>query len=164
MLVCGSLWQLSCTNQEKMIIREFTEKDTKQITDLMKQLCSIIGQEFDEERWKASLIAEFNADVKNEMIVAFDEANDKVAGMTLISIRKTNFGFLFGNVSNLIVDPSFRGEGIGEMMLRYAMVFFKKNHINSVRVIVKTQLDEIAQKLFAKFGFDEIFKVFELKI
>ena len=148
-----------------MKIREFTEKDTEQITGLMKQLCSITNTEFDEVRWKASLIAEFKKDVKNEMIVAIDEEkNNMVAGMALVSIRKTNFGFLFGNISNLIVDPNYRGEGIGEKLLRYTIDFFKKNHINSVRIIVKTELDDVARKLFAKFGFNEIFKVLELNI
>ena len=99
------------------------------------------------------------------MIVAIDEEkNNMVAGMALISIRKTNFGFLFGNISNLIVDPNYRGEGIGEKLLRYAVDFFKKNHINSVRIIVKTELDEVARQLFAKYGFNEIFKVLELKM
>jgi len=65
---------------------------------------------------------------------------------------------------NKLVDPNYRGEGIGEKLLRYAVDFFKKNHINSVRIIVKTELDDVARKLFAKFGFDEIFKVLELKI
>ncbi len=147
-----------------MQIRAFTEKDTEEITNLMKQLCSITNQEFDEERWKHSLIAEFKKDVKNEMIVAINEIKNKVAGMALISIRKTNFGFLFGNISNLIVDPSYRREGLGEELIRYSIDFFKRNHINSVRIIVKTELDEGARSLFTKFGFSEIFKVLEIKM
>ncbi len=147
-----------------MQIRAFTEKDTEEITNLMKQLCSITNQEFDEERWKHSLIAEFKKDVKNEMIVAINEMKNKVAGMALISIRKTNFGFLFGNISNLIVDPSYRGEGLGEELIKYSIDFFKRNHINSVRIIVKTELDESASNLFTKFGFNEIFKVLEIKM
>ena len=147
-----------------MQIRAFTEKDTEEITNLMKQLCSITNQEFDEERWKHSLIAEFKKDVKNEMIVAINEMKNKVAGMALISIRKTNFGFLFGNISNLIVDPSYRGEGLGEELIRYSIDFFKRNHINSVRIIVKTELDKGASNLFTKFGFSEIFKVLEIKM
>jgi len=147
-----------------MQIRAFTENDTEEVTILMKQLCSITNQEFDEERWKHSLIAEFKKDVKNEMIVAINETENKVAGMALISIRKTNFGFLFGNISNLIVDPSYRGEGLGEELIRYSIDFFKSNHINYVRIIVKTELDERARTLFTKFGFSEIFKVLELKM
>ena len=147
-----------------MQIRAFTEKDTDEVTNLMKQLCSITNQEFDEERWKHSLIAEFKKDVKNEMIVAINERENKVAGMALASIRKTNFGFLFGNISNLIVDPNYRGEGLGEELIRYSIDFFRKNHINSVRIIVKKELDENVRSLFTKFGFEEIFKVVELKI
>jgi len=147
-----------------MQIRAFTEQDEEETTNLMKQLCSITNQEFNEDRWKHSLIAEFKKDIKNEMIVAFNEMENKVAGMALISIRKTNFGFLFGNISNLIVDPNYRGEGLGEKLIRYSIDFFKKNHINSVRIIVKKELDESARSLFIKFGFNEIFKVFELKI
>ncbi|GAH81167.1 unnamed protein product, partial [marine sediment metagenome] len=59
---------------------------------------------------------------------------NKVAGMALISIRKTNFGFLFGNISNLIVDPSYRGEGLGEI-----------NHLNQQLEKSKTLQDKIKE-------------------
>ena len=38
-----------------MIIREFTERDMNEITQLMKNLCKIKGQTFNEERWRSSL-------------------------------------------------------------------------------------------------------------
>jgi len=39
-----------------MLIREFSERDTEEITLLMKNLCILKGQEFDEERWRNSIM------------------------------------------------------------------------------------------------------------
>jgi len=146
-----------------MRIRAFTENDSEEITGLMKQLCSISKQKFDEERWKQSIDAEFKKDIQNQMIVAIDEEKDTVSGMALASIRKTYNGFLFGNISNLIVNPIYRREGIGEQLLRYSIDFFKQNHINFIRVTIRSDCDESVMRLFKKLNFNEMFKTFELK-
>lgn len=147
-----------------MRIRAFTENDSEEITGLMKQLCSISKQKFDEERWKQSIDAEFKKDMQNQMIVAIDEEKNTVSGMALASIRKTYDGFLFGNISNLIVNPIYRREGIGEQLLRHSIDFFKQNHINSIRVTIRSECDESVMRLFKKLNFNEMFKILELEI
>ncbi len=147
-----------------MRIRAFAENDSEEITSLMKQLCSISKQKFDEERWKQSMDAEFKKDMQNQMIVAIDDEKNTVSGMALASIRKTYNGFLFGNIANLIVNPNYRREGIGEQLLKYSVDFFKQNHINSVRVTVRADCNESVMQLFTKLNFNEMFKILELKI
>lgn len=147
-----------------MIIREFSENDIDEITSLMKSLCSLKGQKFDEERWRGSLEKQMAQDSSSEVIVAFDRKTNHVLGMAHCSIRDSNNGSRFGYLSNLIVKEEKRRSGIGEMLLKNTVNFFKRNHIESIRLALKTNLDEAARILFAKLGFSEILRVYELKI
>ena len=146
-----------------MIIREFSEQDINEITSLMKNLCNMKGQEFDEERGRISLEKHMREE-NSEVMVAFDNDMNQVLGMAQCSIRNSDQGFRFGYISNLIVREEKRRSGIGEMLLRQIVDYFKKNHIQSIRLALKTNIDEAAITLFMKLGFDEIFRVYELNI
>ena len=146
-----------------MIIREFSEQDINEITSLMKNLCNMKGQDFDEERWRKSLEKHMREE-NSEVMVAFDNDMNQVLGMAQCSIRNADQGFRFGYISNLIVKEEKRRTGIGEMLLRQIIDYFKKNHIQSIRLALKTHIDEAAITLFMKLGFDEIFRVYELNI
>jgi ribosomal protein S18 acetylase RimI-like enzyme len=147
-----------------MIIRAFSERDIDEITSLMKNLCTMKGQQFDEERWRNSLEKRMKEDSSTEVFVALDKDTNQVFGMGHGSIRNANNGTRLGYISNLIVKEEQRRAGIGELLMREIIDFFKKNHINSIRLSLKTQIDEAAKILFSKLGFDEIFRVYELKI
>jgi len=147
-----------------MIIREFSEQDIDEITNLMKNLCEMKGQEFDEERWRSSLENQMKKDSNSEAIVAFDKNTNKVLGMAQCSIKNSDNGFRFGYISNLIVKEEKRRSGIGEKIMRNIVDYFKRNHINSIKLVLKTNLDDAAKILFTKLGFEEILKVLELRI
>ena len=147
-----------------MIIREFSEQDIDEITALMKSLCSLKNQKFDEERWRGSLEKQMAQDSSSEVIVAFEKNTNQVIGMAYCSIRGSNNGSRFGYLSNLIVKEEKRRSGIGEMLLKNTINYFKRNHIESVRLALKTNLDKAARILFAKLGFEEILSVLELKL
>jgi len=145
-----------------MKIREFTERDIDEITSLMKKLCSIKGQQFDEERWRYSLEKQIKQDSNVGVFVAFDKITDQVIGMAQCSVKNSDRGFRFGYISNLIVKEEQRRAGIGEQLMRYIIDYFKKNRIQSIRLALKTKLDEAAQILFKKLGFKEIYEIYEL--
>jgi ribosomal protein S18 acetylase RimI-like enzyme len=152
-----------------MIIREFSERfserDIDEITALMKSLCSMKGQKFDEERWRASLEKQMKEDANSGVFVAFDKKTNQVIGMAYCSVKTdSDKGFRFGYVSNLIVKEEQRRTGIGELLVRNVIDFFRRNHIQSIRLALKTNIDGAAQTLFQKLGFQELFKVYELKI
>ncbi len=147
-----------------MIVREFTEKDIDEITALMKSLCSLKGAEYDEGRWMVSLERHLKNHVNSEVIVAFNDKMGQVIGMAQCSIRNSEEGFKFGYFSNLIVQEERRRLGIGEALMRHAIDFFKRNHIHSIRLALKSQLDEAAKTLFKKLGFSELITIYELKI
>jgi len=146
-----------------MIIREFSEQDINEITSLMKKLCIMKNQAFDEERWRASLETHMKKE-NSEVIVAFDKDMNQVLGMAQCSIRNSDKGVRFGYISNLIVKEEKRRTGIGENLMRYIVDYFKKKHIQSIRLSLKTNLDEVAIILFMKLGFHELFRIYELNI
>ena len=147
-----------------MIIREFSEKDIDEITSLMKKLCALIGKDFDEERWRLSIEKRMEDVSTTKVFVAFDKATNEVIGMAHCAIKDTSNGIRFGYISNLIVEEEKRKQGIGESLMREVIDYFKKNHIQSIRLALKTSLDPGAQILFTKLGFEEIMRVLELKI
>ena len=100
----------------------------------------------------------------SEVIVAFEKDMNQVLGMAQCSIRNSDKGVRFGYISNLIVKEEKRRTGIGENLMRYIVDYFKKKHIQSIRLSLKTNLDEVAIILFMKLGFNELFRIYELNI
>jgi len=147
-----------------MIIREFSRTDIDEITVLMKKLCALKGQDFDEMRWRNSVEERMNKDSKLEFIVAFEKTTEQVIGMAHCSIRISEDGSRFGVVSNLIVKEEKRRSGIGEQLMKQATDYFRRNHINSIRLALKTSINDAAKILFKKLGFEEIFRVYEKEI
>ncbi|MHA1337274.1 MAG: GNAT family N-acetyltransferase, partial [Promethearchaeota archaeon] len=78
--------------------------------------------------------------------------------------KNTNNGMRFGYISNLIVKEEKRQQGIGESLMRKVIDFFRRNHIHSIRLALKTNADPAAKILFTKLGFEEILRILELKI
>ncbi|MFO7794788.1 MAG: N-acetyltransferase family protein [Promethearchaeati archaeon] len=147
-----------------MILREFSERDVDEITALMKKLCALNNQEFEEDRWRSNLEEQMRQDTNSEVIVAFDQNNNQVLGMAHCSIKKSDKGFRFGYVSNLIVKEEQRRAGIGEKIMHHIIDYFKRNHIDSIRLALKPHLNKAAQKLFLKLGFQKIYEIYELTI
>ncbi len=147
-----------------MLIREFSERDTEEITLLMKKICILKGQEFDEERWRRSIMERMKQDSNSEVFVALDEEKKSIIGMANCSIRTSDKGYRFGLISNLIVKEEKRRLGIGEEIVRYIVDFFKRNHIHSIRLALEQEADNAAKTLFTKLGFQETLHIYELKI
>lgn len=148
-----------------MIIREFSEGDIDEITSLMKQLCLLKAKDFDEERWRKNLTERMVTDSQSNVIVAFDEkSNPGVLGIAQCSVKNSGNGLKFGYVSNLIVLEDERRSGIGELLMRNAVDYFKNNHIQSIKLALIPNLDKAATILFSKLGFKDILHIYELKI
>jgi ribosomal protein S18 acetylase RimI-like enzyme len=97
-------------------------------------------------------------------MVAFDKKTNQVLGMAQCSIRNTDKELPFGYITNLIVKEEKRRVGIGEMLMRHVIDYFKKNHIQSIRLALKINIDPAAKKLFIKLGFQESYRIFELNV
>lgn len=53
---------------------------------------------------------------------------------------------------------------IRSLMMRRLIYCFKRNHIPSIKLSLKTNLDNAAEEVFVKAGFQEVYRIFELKI
>ena len=147
-----------------MIIREFSERDIDEITRLMKNLCRIKEQEFDEQRWRKSIEGQMKQDNNSQVMVAFDIETNHVLGMAYCAVKTSDNGFRFGYISNLIVKEEKRRTGIGEKIIHSIIDYFKKNHIQSIKIALKPIKNKPAEKLFTKVGFEESYRIYELKI
>lgn len=148
-----------------MLIREFFESDIEEITILMRNLCKLKGQVFDENAWRTSLEKSMKEDANSEVIVAFDDNESQIIGMGHCCIKSTtDNGVPFGYISDLIVKEEKRRTGIGEKILRFMIDHFKSNHVQSIRLVIDSNLNESTRIIFKKLGFQEIARLYELKI
>ncbi|MBY9005467.1 MAG: GNAT family N-acetyltransferase [Candidatus Lokiarchaeota archaeon] len=147
-----------------MIIREFSEQDIDEITELMKILCAIKGQDFNEERWRKSIEKQMKQDNNSQVMVAFEIETNHILGMALCAVKVSDNGIRFGYISNLIVREDRRRAGIGEKIIHSIIDYLKKNHIQSIRISSKPLINKPAKGLFTKIGFEEIYRIYELKI
>jgi ribosomal protein S18 acetylase RimI-like enzyme len=146
-----------------MIIREFTEKDINKITDLMKNLCEIHKREFDENSWREDLEKRLEKNSNSEVLIALDQDNSTILGMAYFSVQNSSKLGRLGYISNLIVKEEKRRFGIGEAIIRKVIDYARSNHIHSIRLAIRPDIDEIAKKLFIKLGFENILHIYELQ-
>ncbi|MFX1298799.1 MAG: GNAT family N-acetyltransferase [Promethearchaeota archaeon] len=138
-------------------VREYKDEDYNAATSLMRKLTELMGEKFDEFRWKTSLLTRKSQ--QEGMFVAIEE--EKVVGMSFADIRGQ--GPTYGYISSVIVDEDYRGQGIGEHLIQKAIMYLGRRGINKVRINVRKEAAG-AIKLYEKVGFVEKYRVMELKI
>ncbi len=135
-------------------IREYTDKDYTSATVLMKKLTELMGEKFDEFRWKTSLLARKSQ--QQGILIAIEGEN--VVGMSFADIREGK-----GYISSVIVDEDYRGQGIGELLIQKAVMYLGRRGANKVRINVRKDATG-AINLYEKIGFKEKFRVLELEL
>ena len=83
------------------------------------------------------------------------EAASAVVGYAYVAVESYDYMSLRGPagiVHDLIVDPQFRGRGIGSALLDAAFEYFRANGMTQV-VLATAQRNEAAQRFFAGAGF-----------
>jgi ribosomal protein S18 acetylase RimI-like enzyme len=139
-------------------VTEYTDKDYNAATSLMRKLTELMGENFDEFRWKTSLLTRKSQ--QEGMFIAIED--DKVVGMSFAEMRGQK-GQSFGYISSVIVDDDYRGQGIGEHLIQKAIMYLGRRGAKKVRINVRKEAVG-AIKLYEKIGFTEKFRVMELEI
>lgn len=139
-------------------IREYTDRDYDAATDLMRKLTELMGENFDEFRWKTSLLTRKNA--QEGMFIAIEE--ERVIGMSFAELKGPKEGS-YGYISSVIVDEDYRGQGVGELLVQKAIMFLGRRGATSIRINVRREAAG-AIKLYEKIGFKEKFRVMELEL
>jgi len=106
-----------------MVYREAKHKDIPGMVRLLGILFSVEADfEFLPEVHERALTMILNRDGKETLaLIAAEECSDEVRGMmTVQTVISTATGTLSGWVEDVVVDPDFRGIGVGSELLRRA--------------------------------------------
>jgi ribosomal protein S18 acetylase RimI-like enzyme len=141
-----------------MTIREYLDKDYSAATDLMRKLTELMGEKFDEFRWKTSLLARKHA--QEAMFVAIED--ERVVGMSFAEMKGPK-GHSYGYINSVIVDEDYRGQGVGELLIQKAVMHLGRLGADKIQINVRKEAMG-AIKLYEKIGFKEKFRVLELEL
>lgn len=101
----------------------------------------------------ASFISTQLEDPDKAVLVADDKGD--VIGYAYAAIEGYDYMALRGPAGvlhDIIVDPEHRGQGVGRLLLKAALEFFKSRGVPRV-VLSTAERNEKAQRLFARMGF-----------
>ena len=115
-------------------------------------------QKFFKEQWRLDM--KYKYDIGG-IFVAEDTLEKKIIGMILVDVgRDLRSGKRVGRIINFIVDPAYRGKGVGSKLLEKALDYSAEQKAVSVKINARRELKNTVQ-LFKKFGFEEIYMVME---
>lgn len=136
-----------------MIIRKATKEDIPQLCTLLDYLFSL-EEEFtpNTELQVKGLNAILDDSDIGQIYAAVED--DKLAGMvSLLYTVSTALGSRVAVLEDMIVDPSYRKQGIGTKLIQYALEDGKSNGCK--RVTLLTDKENLkAQKFYRDCGFD----------
>ncbi|PYS46764.1 MAG: GNAT family N-acetyltransferase [Acidobacteria bacterium] len=101
----------------------------------------------------ASFIGTQLEDQDKAVLVADDNGN--VIGYAYAAIEGYDYMMLRGPAGvlhDIIVDPEYRGRGVGRLLLNASLAFFRSHGVPRV-VLATAERNEAAQRLFASMGF-----------
>jgi GNAT superfamily N-acetyltransferase len=136
-----------------MIIRKATKEDIPQLCTLLDYLFSL-EEEFtpNTELQVKGLNAILDDSDIGQIYAAVED--DKIVGMvSLLYTISTALGSRVAVLEDMIVDPSYRKQGIGTKLIKYAQEDAKSN--SCMRVTLLTDSENLkAQKFYRDCGFD----------
>ncbi len=139
-------------------VRRFIKEDQENAKDLMEQLCKVTGVPFNEKRWKWGVkMRLYDALRKNGMIIAETDGK-KLAGMIFADISIDPVGSSTGYIRSVIVDESFRGQGVGKLLIKEAIKYLNEMNVDQILINVRSKTEQ-AKQLYEKMGFKEVYTV-----
>jgi len=148
--------------QTRPIVRRATPADLPRIGRLGALLIKE-HYDFDPQRFLAAKpetsagYAAFRSapleDQDKAVLVADDNGN--VIGYAYAAIEGYDYMMLRGPAGvlhDIIVDPEYRGRGVGRLLLNASLAFFRSHGVPRV-VLATAERNEAAQRLFASMGF-----------
>ncbi|HUY00416.1 MAG TPA: GNAT family N-acetyltransferase [Candidatus Deferrimicrobium sp.] len=140
-------------------VRNFSKEDQENAKLLMEQLCRVTGVPFNEKRWKWGVkMRLYDALRKNGMFIAETQESKKLAGMIFADISIDPVGSSTGYIRSLVVDESFRGQGIGKILISEAVKYLNEMNVDQILINVRSKTER-AKKLYDKMGFKEVYSV-----
>ncbi|MEK7664029.1 MAG: GNAT family N-acetyltransferase [Patescibacteria group bacterium] len=123
------------------VIKGFSKKDLKDLNELMLQ--------WSKKRRKISP-EYFKKLIKKSHILTLSDGSRIIGTVTLVEINKLSG--LKGSIEHLIIDEKYRGRGLGERLMKYAISHARKLEIETL--FLTAEPDRlIANNLYKKMGF-----------
>ena len=146
---------------EEIVIRWYTRDDYASVEGLVRELASIFNDPFDD-RWFKLYMEKRLMDPIPGVYVAVNNATDEVVGSAFCDILRDPTGSQYGYISNIMVNNNFRGQGIGEKLLKIATQYLTVAGVPRIWANVREETESMVH-LFEKAGFAKKFSTFEYR-
>ncbi|GAB4309819.1 MAG: hypothetical protein Kow0069_09450 [Promethearchaeota archaeon] len=149
-------------------VRVASPDDVDDIRKLTRLLVAEVNQTFEEKRFEWGIQRRlYDPLQKHGILVAVDEEREnQIVGVIFAELRVDPWGSSEGYVKNFVVDPAYRGRGIGKELLSSSIEHLRA--INVERVLINLNEDEPAAEkageLYQRFGFKKKYSVLELNL
>jgi ribosomal protein S18 acetylase RimI-like enzyme len=131
----------------EILIRDMVEVDVPAVAALGRTAPELKTND-DDEFWSEELLKDW---VAGDDVMLVVETEGKVVGFMLTQIHAaTKAGYL----SDIAIDPGFRGHGIGSQLIEAVLTRFKERSLNYAYGLTKVENDKI-HGLMKKFGFTQ---------
>ncbi len=146
-------------------IENATPDQIDSLEKLMKLLISRFGDAFDVKRFDWGIRRRiYDPLQRHGILIAIDEDKDnEVIGMIIAELRIDPFGTSEGYIKQVFLMEEYRGQGIGELLVKKAIEHLQKIKVEKIKVNIKEKAKEAAH-LYAKMHFKRVYEVLELDI
>ncbi len=134
------------------------------LREFTKHLVEGLGQKFDPKRFDWGIQRRlYDPLQRHGILIAVNEDNNEVVGMIIAELRIDPFGMSEGYIKQLYLKSEYRGQGVGEILLKKALEHLKRIKVEKVKVNIKDKALE-ASKLYEKMNFKKVYEVLELDL
>jgi ribosomal protein S18 acetylase RimI-like enzyme len=146
-------------------IENATPDQIDSLKGLMKLLISRFGDKFDPKRFDWGIRRRlYDPLQRHGILIAIDEDKDnEVIGMIIAELRIDPFGASEGYIKQVFLKEGYRGQGIGELLIKKAIEHLQKIKVEKIKVNIKEKAKEAAN-LYAKMHFKKVYEVLELDL
>ena len=146
-------------------IENATPDQIDSLKGLMKLLISRFGDKFDPKRFDWGIRRRlYDPLQRHGILIAIDEDKDnEVIGMIIAELRIDPFGASEGYIKQVFLKDGYRGQGIGELLVKKAIEHLQKIKVEKIKVNIKEKAKEAAN-LYAKMHFKKVYEVLELDL
>lgn len=134
------------------------------LREFTKLLVEGLGQKFDPKRFDWGIQRRlYDPLQRHGILIAVNEDNNEIAGMIIAELRIDPFGMSEGYIKQFYLKSEYRGQGVGEILLKKALEHLKRIKVEKVKVNIKEKALE-ASNLYEKMNFKKVYEVLELDL
>ncbi len=132
-------------------IRDFTAEDADKVCGFKRESARVNfpGCQFDEAMFRDLIMKSFRSFPERIKVA---EDGGTVVGYIWFKVIRSATG-VFGRIEHIFVDESWRGKGLGKMLMETAEEYFRKRGVKKVKLTVTTA-NRKAIKLYSEMGYE----------